>query len=72
MNSVIQPHNERAASADNGRRAAIERVAEVFAARPQAARSTSHARAEVGEGLNATVTEGDWTIAFDMPDAGCS
>lgn len=54
--------------AEKEQRAAIERVAEVFAARPQAARSTSHARAEVGEGLNATVTEGDWTIAFDMPE----
>ena len=54
--------------ADDDRRASIERVVAAFAARPGSARSTSHARAEVGDGLNAIVTEGDWTIAFDMPE----
>lgn len=54
--------------AENDPCAAIERVIGVFTARPQAAHSTSYARAELGDGLNATVTEGDWTIAFDMPE----
>ena len=60
--------NNIQSEAANDRRAAIDRVLKVFATRPSAARSTYHTRAEVGKELNATVTEGDWTIAFDMPE----
>ena len=55
--------------ADTHIRSTLERVVHTFDARPGSARGTYHARAEAGPGLSATAHEGNWTIAFDMPEA---
>jgi len=50
-------------------RSTLDRVVRTFSARPGSAGGTYHAHAETGAGLTATATEGDWTLAFYMPEA---
>ncbi len=54
---------------DESIRSTLNRVVRTFTSRPGSARDTYHARAEAGAGLTATVTEGDWSLNFDMPEA---
>lgn len=57
------------AQTDTQIRSTLDRVKQTFTARPSSARGSYHSRAEAGPGLSATATEGDWTLAFDMPEA---
>ena len=54
-------------------RNAFNRMAHVFAKRPEAARATSVMRARVVDGLRCEAQEGDWRFSIDMPvEAGGS